>query len=185
VSNLLNYGLYQTGWLASVLGAGRGYPWAGMAVALVFIAVHVWLARHRRAEMALILVAGAVGLVVDSTQVRLGLLQFPSGSLVAWLCPPWIVVMWMQFATTLRYSLQWLLGPPVRAAVFGALGGPLAYLIGRRCGAVEWGPSPGLSLAVLGLLWMVSVPLLVSVARRHGPAGYRRPAVDASTPSRA
>ena len=38
--NILNYVLYQAGWLACVLGAGRGRPWLGAGTALGLVAVH-------------------------------------------------------------------------------------------------------------------------------------------------
>ena len=171
--NALNYALYQTGWLAAVVGAARGYPWVGMGVATVLAGAHIALARQRRSELVLVIVAGATGLVVDSTQVHFGLITFPAGGLVPWLCPPWIVVMWMQFATTFRFSLEWLLGRPVAAAAFGAIGGPLAYMVGDRLGAVVLGEPRTTALLVLSSLWAVAVPALVTFAGRESPAGYR------------
>jgi hypothetical protein len=170
---MLNYALYQAGWLAAVVGAGQEHPWGGMAVALALMGVHTALARERAAEVRLMLMAGVIGLLVDSTHVRLGLLSFPTGMVVPGLCPPWIVVMWMQFATTIRFSLHWLLGPLMRGAVFGAVGGPLAYLVGHRLGAVVWGPSPALTVVGLSVLWTLAVPVLVLAARREISTGYR------------
>lgn len=143
-----------------MLGAGRGYPWVGMGVAIALVSAHIALARRRRAELVLAIVAGTTGLVVDSTQVRLGLITFPSGSVVPWLCPPWIVVMWMPFATTFRFSLRWLVGRPIVAAGFGAIGGPAAYVIGDRLGAVVLGTPYAATLAVLGLFWALSRQVL-------------------------
>ena len=173
-SNLLNYLLYQTGWLAAVIGAGRGHPWLGMSVALTLVAAHLALTTPRRNELALVLVGGLLGLVVDSLLVAAGLLSFPSGSVVSWLCPPWIIVMWMQFATTLRFSLGWLSRRPIVPVIFGAVGGPLAYVIGERLGAVALGPSPALTLLVLGSMWAVAVPMLSAYAGRYPRPYYRR-----------
>ena len=168
----VNCALYQIGWLAAVGGAGQGHPWVGMSIALACLMGHLALASHWRTELELVVAAGVTGLFVDSSLVGLGMLSFPPGGGVGWLCPPWIVVMWMQFATTLRYSLRWLLGRPMRAVGFGAIGGPLAYHIGARFGAVTL-DQPAVTLLTLGLAWSVAVPVLVQFAGRKPAAGYR------------
>ncbi|MEZ5294077.1 MAG: DUF2878 domain-containing protein [Vicinamibacterales bacterium] len=171
-ANLLNYVLYQTGWFATVLGAASGHALAGSVVALAGLGLHLALCRSRRAEWTLVAVAGALGLVVDSAQTALGLLTFPSGTLAGWLCPPWIVVMWMQFATTFRFGLRPLLERPAWTALAGAVGGPLAYLAGERIGAVALGEPRAAALAVLGVVWAVALPTLGAMARRRGPGVY-------------
>ena len=173
LTNLLNYLLYLAGWCALVFGAAAGRVWLGMAIALGLLMAHLFLARERRAEWRLALLAGSIGFVVDSAQVAAGLLTFPSGVLVPWLCPPWIVVMWMQFATTFRFSFRWVLASPGVAALAGAVGGPLAYVAGERLGAVVLGEPRTLVLAVLAVVWAMVLPALGYAAR--GPAGvYRR-----------
>ena len=169
---IVNYLLYQSGWLAAVGGASQNHPWVGMSIALALLVGHLALASHRRSEFGLVVLAGLTGLVIDSSLVGLSVVSFPAGSVVPWLCPPWIVVMWMQFATTLRYCLRWLLGRPMLAAGFGAIGGPLAYEIGARIGAVTLGPHV-CGLLMLGLLWSVAVPSLAWFASREPAAGYR------------
>lgn len=170
---MLNYGLYQAGWLAMVLGAGRGHPWLGTATALMLLAVHIALARDRRSELQLAVVAGVTGLIVDSSLVTANLIAFPTGNIVSWACPPWIVVMWMQFSTTFRFSLHWLLNRPRLAAGLAAAGGPLAYVVGHRLGAVELQTPMSTPLAVLGLVWSMVIPALLQLARRAEPSGYR------------
>ena len=172
---LLNYAMYQVGWVAAVVGAGLGYPWLGMGVALALLVGHFALARRRRAELRLAVAAGFLGLVIDSTQAAVGLLSFPTGIVVSWLCPPWIIVMWMQFATTFRFSLRWLVGRPTLAASFGAVGGPIAYMVGERLGAVDLGSPRVVSLLVLSLAWTVAVPTLIRLAGRDCHVGYRLP----------
>lgn len=175
MTNLLNYLLYLAGWCALVFGAAAGPVWPATCVALVLLMVHLALVRARREEWRLVLLAGAVGLVVDSAQVAAGLLTFPSGVLLPWLCPPWIVVMWMQFATTFRFSFRWVLASPGVAALAGAVGGPLAYAAGERLGAVTLGEPRALALGALVAMWAVVLPLLAR-ASRSAPGRYRWPA---------
>jgi Protein of unknown function (DUF2878) len=48
----------------------------------------------------------------------------------------WLLVMWGQFATTFRFSLRGVMRRPLFAGLFGATGGPIAFLAGERLGAV-------------------------------------------------
>ena len=172
---LVNYLLYQIGWLTCVLGAARGHPWSGAAVALILVGAHVVLVRRRRTEIELILCAAGIGAVADSVQTALGIVTFRSGSLVPWLCPPWIVVLWMQFATLLRFCLSWVSGRYLLASALGLVGGPLAFFAGARLGAADLHPNRVLSLVSFAVVWAAASPLLVRLAKRHGglPGRYR------------
>ncbi|HSH69587.1 MAG TPA: DUF2878 domain-containing protein [Deferrisomatales bacterium] len=160
-TKLLNLALYQGGWFACVFGAADGYPWLGAGAALLLVGTHAALARERRAEWRLILLAGALGTLIDSVLMHLGLFRFTSGHWLAWFCPVWMIVMWMQFATLLRYSVSWLRGRYLLGAVLGAAGGPLAYASGVRLGAAAFGWPTGYSLLALALVWSVVTPALL------------------------
>jgi hypothetical protein len=149
-----------------------------MSVALVLLGAHVLLARDRRAELRLLVSAGIIGLVADSLQQWLGLFRFASGHAVAWMVPPWIVVMWVQFASTFRHCLSWLMRSPRMAALLGAVGGPAAYWVGARLGAVSLGARPWLSLLSIAAVWSMAMPLLAWLTRRGGTgeSGYTWPA---------
>ncbi len=169
----VNYVLYQAGWLVLVLLAAADRPGAATAAGLGLVAVHLALAGDRRDELRLLLTAALVGLVVESLQVALGGLQFQSGTVVDGVAPPWIVVLWAQFAATLRYCLRWLARDWRVATAFGALGGPLAYWLGERLGAVR--VEGGAAWALLALLWALAIPTLMRVAAASGaiPGRYR------------
>ena len=171
--HLLNVLLYQVGWLLTVASAGYGRPGLAFVIASTVTLLHVALARERRSELRLALLAGLTGLVFDSTEIALGVLTFPTAGIAPGLCPPWIVAMWMQFATTFRFSLAWLLDRPGLAATFGAVGGPLAYRVGEAFDAVTIGSPRWSALLVMGVVWAVAVPALGRVAGRTERAGYR------------
>ena len=177
---VFNYILYQLGWCACVLGAAWGHPWIGSALGVVPIAVHVALAERRRDASALTLWTAAVGLAVDTAQIALGTLRFDGGAVAAWLPPPWLVLVWAQFAMTFHFGLQSLQGRPAHAAIFGALGGPLAFLAGARLGVVTLHPTVWPSLLSLAVAWAVAIPAAVAFAERQsgrpGIATYRWPA---------
>jgi len=174
---VLNFALYQLGWFACVLGAARGRGGAGALAALALTGVHVLLARRRGDEVRLCLLAGLLGMAADSVQTALGVLAFaPLGSL-GWLAPPWIVVMWVEFATLFRFALGWLRGRYVLAAFLGAVGGPLAYYGGVRLGAADLPAGLPVGLAALALEWALATPFLVWLAGwgggRTGAGAYR------------
>lgn len=174
----LNFILSQIGWFACVLGAANGWPLAGALVALALIALHLWAVAEPRLEAALIVVAGGLGLLLDSLLLNLGLTRYPSGMLSPYLAPYWIVAMWMLFATTLNLSLRWLKDRSALAALFGALGGPLAFYAGHRLGAVDFAEPQWHSLAALAVTWALAMPLVFALAARWDGTVSPRPAAE-------
>ena len=165
-----NFVAFQVGWFACVLGAAHGMPWLGVVVAGVIVAWHLWRAPRARPELTLIAIAAAGGFVWDSLLVALGWIGYPNGALVAGTAPVWIVAMWVVFATTLNVSLAWLKRSVPLAILFGAVGGPLAYLAGAKLGGVVLlQQTPALIALALG--WAAIMPLLLGMAERND--GYR------------
>ncbi|MEO8195542.1 MAG: DUF2878 domain-containing protein [Thermoanaerobaculia bacterium] len=175
---LLNLALYEAGWFACVLGAAWGRGGAGAALAGGLFLIHLALAKDRIAEAWIAAFCGAVGFALDSAQALTGRLSFtgPFFTSNAALAPVWVVMLWLQLGTTLRYSLHWLRGRFLLAAAFGAIGGPLAFLAGERLRAATWGEPRWLTALSLAVVWGVATPLLVFAADRIGtgrPSGYR------------
>ena len=176
-TQLVNYTLYQVGWFACVLGAASHRPWTGFLTAMVLVGVHVALSVERSLEVRLVVLAAAVGAVVEMVQIAAGTYRFTSGTLTDALPPPWLLVMWGQFATTFRYSVRPVITRPIRAALFGAAGGPLAFLAGERLGAVTLLPPLTDGLLGLSVSWAIALLVFSAVVRRLAPepaAGYRR-----------
>lgn len=176
---VLNYALYQLGWFACVLGAAWGRPWLGSALGVLPIAAHVALSRRRGDAIVLALALAAIGTAVDGSQIALGTLRFDAGTVVPWLPPLWLVLVWAQFAMTFHFGLAWMKGHVLRAAVFGALGGPLAYLAGARLGVVALHPDTWPSVVSLAVTWAIAMPAAAALAERQsgrpGVAAYRWP----------
>ena len=176
-----NFLLFQAGWLACVLGAARGHhAWGPVVVALI-CAMHLVGARRRRREASLMLLAGAVGTALDSVTAGCGWVDFAGAGPVAWMCPPWITALWVNFASTLNSSLRWIQRRIGLSIVLGVVGGPLAYWAGARLGAVSFAPSPTAGLGAVALQWGLAMPLLSWAARSlfaSEPAGsVTRPAL--------
>lgn len=180
----INFALYYAGWFACVLGPAWGYPWTGTAIAVALVGCHLALVQRRGDELVLMACAALFGVVVDTFQIAAGLLRFPTGTLFGFLPPPWLIVLWAQFAGTFHFSMQWLKRRPWLAAVFGAIGGPLAFIAGLRMGIVAFHPAFWPSVLSLAIVWAVAVPALLRLAvRQDGREGigeyrsWRRAAV--------
>lgn len=167
MTRAINYTLYQAGWFACVLGASWHWPWTGAALGAVLLAAHLALSSRRADETRLALLAGLAGVVVESVQIGLGTLTYDRGVFASGLPPGWLIVVWMQFATTLRFSMRWLDARWWVPILFGAIGGPLAYSIAAGLDVVQLHPATWPSVLSLAVLWSIAVPLIVTVARRQ------------------
>lgn len=175
---LVNFGLYQLCWFASVLGGAHDLPWLGVAVLTAVVAYHLRSATEPGAELMLMLFAGLLGGAWDSALVAMGWLAYPSGILLEGTAPYWIVALWIGFATSLNISLRWLKGRLVLASVLGAVTGPLAYLGGEKLGGVVF-EDPFAGLAALTVGWAMIMPLLVILATRFDGFRHLHPKVHA------
>jgi uncharacterized protein DUF2878 len=154
---IANFILFQAGWFACVLGAAHGYALEGALAAALIVLGHVLRAARPEREALLALAAAAVGLAFESLLVAAGLVRVEHLY--------WLVALWALFATTLNSSLRALQTHPWLAALFGAVGGPLAYYGGARLGALEL-LQPAAMLAALALGWALAAPSLLLLARR-------------------
>ena len=178
-SQRLNYVLYQSGWFACILGAAWNWPLTGFWIAVSLTAVHLYLSAERARDTRTIVLALALGLVVEGFQVWKGTYRFHSGAVVAWMSPPWLLMLWAQFATTFRSSLRSIMTVPARAALFGSVGGPIAFVAGERLGAVTLARPLAPGLVRLGVAWGVALAVCAVLVRDPvviGPGRTETPA---------
>ncbi len=166
---LINYALYQMGWFACVLGGASHRPWTGFLIAAILVGAHLALSVERALEARLVGLATAVGVAVEMLQIAAGTYRVTSGTVVDALPPPWLLAMWAQFATTFRFSLRPVVTRPIRAALFGAVGGPIALLAGQRLGAVTLLPPLTQGLLRLSITWAIALLIFSAVVRRVTP----------------
>ena len=160
---ILNVATAQIGWFGSVVGGAQQMPWIGPLVALVALTIHFYFARRPAQELLLIMSCAAIGAAFDSMLVAAGWVQYYSGQFSEVMAPYWIISMWILFATTLNVSMRWLRGRWRLAAIFGMVGGPLAYLGGQKLGGIEL-VNEVAALAALGIGWAVMMPILLWLA---------------------
>ncbi|MFT5286079.1 MAG: hypothetical protein ACI8TQ_002247 [Planctomycetota bacterium] len=172
MKNLANFILFQVGWFACVMAAGEGHLWLGSIAVLVIVALHLLLITRpseRRWELGYILCVGVIGMLADTGLNLLGATNYPTVE-TEWslaFAPPFITALWILFATLPNHSLGWLRGRTLLAVIFGAIGGPLAYLGGTRFGAVAVAEEPLLTYGALALEYAIVTPLLLCLSRRR------------------
>jgi hypothetical protein len=158
----INFAAMQAGWFACVLLAAHGGVRLAPFAALLVLLLHIALSRHRIGELRVAAATLAVGCVWESIVISTGWLKFvDDGAIIPW----WIFAMWPMFSTTLNISMGFLQGRPWLAALLGVVGAPLSYAAGARLGAVML-PNRTAALTLVGVGWMLILPLLIAMARR-------------------
>ncbi|MDP1947214.1 MAG: DUF2878 domain-containing protein [Nitrospirota bacterium] len=156
-----NFVAFQLGCCASVLGAAHDDSWLGPLVVALLLGIHLWQTPHPGNALRLILRVGLLGATIDSVLGYLGILVFRDSLMAHWLCPPWLMALWMIFVTTLQSSLSWLAGHYWIAALLGGLFEPVSYYAGQELGSLSLGNPVLVTLATLSILWALLLPGLV------------------------
>jgi hypothetical protein len=160
----INLAAFYIGWFSCVLGAARGITWLGPAAVFILFLLHIGIAPGRSRELRLAVVAAGAGFLVDTALIAAGIFIPVHKLLPLPLSPPWLVFLWVNFATTLNIALKRLHGHPVFCALLGAIGGPAAYYAGARLGAIQMHDRLEFFLAVLAVVWGIAVPALFRIS---------------------
>ncbi len=159
---VVNFIAFQIGWFAAVLGAGHGMPWLGVVIVPLVLLLNLVLSADWRQELIVALAAAVMGFAVDTGLVAAGVFAPVPFLVPRPFSPPWMVMLWVNQATTLNSCMAWLRGRYLTGALFGAIGGPLAYLGGAKLGAASLPSTNG--LVILGITWAGAFPALLAVA---------------------
>lgn len=150
-------------WLACVAPAAHGLPYVGPICVLMFAATVLSMSANFMGDALLLPIAGVFGYVVDSLLVVAGVFAFPQQAAWGWPTMWWMVALWLNLAVALPVIFRWMIARPIVAAVFGLVGGPLAYWSGGKLGAVQFGGDLPVSLypalAIVGAVWGVTMVL--------------------------
>lgn len=157
---------YEAVWFAAVIGAGHGLWWPGVVGTLAFAAWRLAVSEHRRVEARLVAVALLLGVILENLWVRSALVSYATPW--PWAeSPAWLMSLWLAFALTIVPLFGYLHARPALAAVFGAVGGPLAYLGAARGWHAVLLPTPMWpTLLALAVGWAIAFPLLTTLAQR-------------------
>ena len=111
-----------------------------------------------------IFLPAVIGITIDSSLTFFRIFIFPESSLII---PFWLIVLWINFSTTLTLSLSFISKNKLVAFGLGATALPFNYTVGERLGAVTFGDPYLFSILVLALVWSVSFPILFIVSHEN------------------
>ena len=167
---IINFTLFQIAWFACVLGAAHNMPWLGVFVTIGIVAWHLYQAKQAKPEIILLLIALFIGALFDQLMQSTHLLTYQAHGWSDNLVPVWILALWAGFVTALNVSLRWMkmIKSHVKWLVmilFGAIGGPLAYMGAAKLGAVSLNSMPASAIA-LSVGWAILTPLLMFLSQK-------------------
>jgi len=165
----INLLLFQLAWFSCVLLRS----WFAIGIVAAVVVVHILLTDRRRAELLFIGILTLLGTLLDSVLMQAGMFVFERsdmwpealGSRLSFLCPVWLIGIWIAFATTIGSTQSLLSGRQWLAPCMGAIAAPLAYFAGMRLGAMQFGWSNVTSLVVLAIVWALAIPSILALYR--------------------
>ena len=168
---IINFVLFQIGWFACVLGAAKQMPWLGVIVVAAIVVWHLSQAKLAKPELILLAIALVIGGAFDQALLSSNLINYQAHG---WgflnnpsaLTPAWILALWAEFITILNVSLRWMRNKPLVAILFGAIGGPLAYMGAEKLGAITLNALP-MSYVALSFGWAILTPLFLVLAQKY------------------
>lgn len=166
---IYNLVMFQLAWFFCAYGAAHDMPWLAFLVVAPVVIWHLSHARKKSQEARLLLCMVLMGLLLDQSLLSLGMLSFPDSGLPHGWLPPWMLMLWLVFATTLNVSLRWTRASLGLRVLLGALGGPLAYTAGQHLGAIRL-PHEA-SLLAIAFAWALAFPLAIALACRYDGMG--------------
>ncbi len=162
---VVNFILFQIGWFACVIGAAKQIPWLGVATVVAIVAWHLTQAKQAKKEVQLLIIALVIGGTFDQIMLNHQLITYQAHGWSSMLVPVWILALWAEFVTVLNVSLRWMKGRWLIAVLFGAIGGPLAYMGAEKLGAVTLNHLP-ISYIALSVGWACLTPLLLKLSQK-------------------
>ena len=159
-SKFLNIIVFNLLWVGLVLGR-ESLIHLTLPSLLIYLAC---LLRISDLKVHQILLPAAIGITIDSSLTFFGIFIFPESNLII---PFWLIVLWVNFSTTLTLSLSFIGKNKLIAFGLGATALPFNYTVGERLGAVTFGDPYLFSLLIIALVWSVSFPILFIVSHEN------------------
>lgn len=178
---IFNFLGLQFTWAACAYGATHEWPLLGAWVGLAYIGLHFFIVAERLRDLKVVFVIGVLGILLDVLNTSLGILSFPTDQTITFFLPYWLMVLWAVFSLMVPHSLYWLEKNVVVAAVAGAIGGGLSYLLGHKLGAITLAQPVPISFIIYAVEWSLIFPISLKVVKylsRSAPAqiySYAKP----------
>ncbi len=162
----INLIAYQLGWFACILGAAKGRFWLGPTVVCFVFSLHLVLTKNYRKEIILGLIITLVGFITDTLLTAKGIYAPLPHFFTPPSSPPWLIFMWLNFATLLNVSIKWLSRKYLLAAFLGGIGGASAYYGGDTLGALQYMNPIYVNLSITIIVWAVLTPLFFYISSK-------------------
>ena len=159
-SKPLNLIIFNLLWIGLVLGRDSLIHLT-LPCSLIYLAC---LLRIGNLKVHQVLLPATIGITIDSSLTFFGIFNFPDPSLII---PLWLIILWINFSTTIPLSLSFIGKNKLVAFGLGATALPFNYTVGERLGAVTFGDPYFFSILVLVLIWSVSFPILFIVSHEN------------------
>lgn len=163
--NYLFHGIaYYIVWFTCMFSAAQNKAWIGIVVGLPIICLQIlwqyFIAKNTKNLLQLLAYITLAGVIIDSAIVSSGLVVYSDNIFAPYISPPWIMVIWAQFALIAQALLDRLASRYVLLSMLCLIGFPLAYFAGARIGAAtlahEW-----FSALLIGIIWAIVLPLIM------------------------
>ena len=153
---LINYLLFQIGWLGCVLGTGHIALYITSTILFIhFLAIGSWYK-----EKEVIAVCLLLGCTMDSFLGNLNILQFGGAEGESRILPLYQACIWVLLGTTLRHSLAWIGHHKALGALLGFVLGPTYYFAETHLTDLSLAAPLWQTLLILAVLWAVVLPTL-------------------------
>lgn len=160
----INLVAFDALWTVAMFGSGKPWWWAAPALIALSMVGQLRFSPSPRREASLILAGAFLGTSLDWLGASRGLFHYCSGSRAQFLIV--FSMLWVNFGTSLRPSLRWMWRRPALAAALGAIGGPAAYWVGSRIGAISFAEPEWKGLAWVAAQYGVLLPAWMLAADR-------------------
>lgn len=159
---ILEFFLFNSAWFLLVF-IHSGKIWlAGLAIFILQIVIKHLVKQMSMTTFVKIIHVASIGIIVDSLLTYFGVFLFPS----PYHAPLWLMMLWLNFAFALNFSMAWLGGYRVLGTLATAGFAVVSYFSGYKLGAVDFGHSLTFSLALIFVIWLVMTPILIAIC--HG-----------------
>ncbi|MFI2809722.1 MULTISPECIES: DUF2878 domain-containing protein [Microbulbifer] len=159
---VVNAVLFDIAWPLCVLVDS---VWIIIAFTAANLFVHLRIVADKANEWLWIAVVWLLGFSIDTAVFSSGLLVNDDGSPFP---PAWLLLLWVNFAMALRYSMFFLQKSAILAALLGGIFGPFSYWTGAWLnGTVEFSQPVIVPVIVLVCIWALFLPFTTWLSRRR------------------
>ena len=161
---LINAIGFQAGWFICIAAVGYGFEIPALFFCAALVGIHFFYTNTALKDFTLSLVCLLLGICIDSSLQYFSVIHFYGWALEP-LSPFWLWMVWVMFALTINSSLAFLQDRHLLlSALAGLIFGPVSYIAGAKLGAADFDNALP-HLAALGLIWMLTLPALVFIAK--------------------